>query len=195
MKMTHVTEDNLATLQSIVLNVDCEASTRLKDYILDYDLFLNNLPQFHSVCKDTALKKLQKIRKKNKSSEDTNFSLCIFCQEHSCETLNNFAEKGFASFKNDLSNLDEMMIDKLRKCLNFDRIKNIVEIESNKEEFSPVKLKYHKNCRHKTRIKNRPRKNLKTLTSEPEKREENVESTPDEDIFELLAMREKKMKS
>merc|ERR1712106_188028 len=97
-KTVQVTEDNLATIQSVVLNVDCEASERLKDYVLDIDMFLNNLPQYHSPCLKKLKNKLINIRIETKKSCETNFLLCIFCQEHKSESLSKFTNKGFASF-------------------------------------------------------------------------------------------------
>ncbi|CAL4140758.1 unnamed protein product [Meganyctiphanes norvegica] len=191
--MTPVTEDNLPTIQSIALNVDCEASKRLRDYILDFDMFFNNLPHFHSSCLCKLKYKLQSIRKKRKCEEVTDFSLCIFCQEHKCETLSHFADQGFASFLNDLNNLNDDMIENLNKFFNFERVKTLVDVESSKEEFSPNKFKTHKCCRQRFRVKMYRRKiSHKTSSSEPENTEVNVETTTNEDIFELLAKRKKK---
>ncbi|CAL4096808.1 unnamed protein product, partial [Meganyctiphanes norvegica] len=202
-KLTYVTEDNLEVIQSIVLNVDCESSNRLKDYILDTDMFLNNLPQYHTDCQKRLKDTLKRLRNKRKLSNETDLLLCIFCQEHRSRILNNFTKKGFTSLRHELDNMDDEMRERLQKHFNLDRVKNIVATESAKEEFSPKTFKLHNCCRSQFRIKDRTRKSLKSLTSEPEKSlntlssepenmEENVEITPDEEIFELLAKRKRR---
>merc|ERR1739842_134205 len=117
--------------------------------------------------------RLQSIRKKRRSLEETDFSLCIFCQEHKVELLNNFSDIGFASFLRDFNDLDDEMIEKLMESFNIDRVKSLVEVESAKEEFSPNKFKIHKICRHRFRISYRRRKSLKNSSTEPKNKEEN----------------------
>ncbi|CAL4063497.1 unnamed protein product [Meganyctiphanes norvegica] len=191
--ITHVTENNITAIQNFVLNVDCESSTRLKEYIFDIDMFLNNLPFYHKSCQSRLYSRLQSFRKKRKNSDETDFSLCIFCQEHRLKPANKLSEKAFATLLKDYNKLDDEMIEKLKKCFNFDRVKNIVELESGEEEFSPDKLKMHQFCRHKLVNKYRPRKRQKTSTSIPENEEENCEITPDEETLELLAKRNKRI--
>merc|ERR1712179_98602 len=152
---------------SIVLNVEDDVCKRLNDYIFDIDLFLNNLPQYHPNCLSKYKSRLQSFRKKRKGLIETDFSLCIFCQEHKVELLNNFSDQGFVTFLQDLNTLDDEMIEKLSECFNFDRIRKLVEVESVKEEFSPNKFKIHKICRHRFRMSYRRKKNLKTSLLNP----------------------------
>lgn len=140
------------------------------------------------------------LRKKKKDSEETDSSLCILCQENRMESLKKLTSIGTESLQNDLSKHDDEKIEKLDDFFNFDRIKNLMEVESakiqeidsSKEEIPSDQYKMHKKCRMKFMVKNRPRKHGRPRKQDQENLEDNGENSADEDIYELLAQREKK---
>ncbi|CAL4084195.1 unnamed protein product, partial [Meganyctiphanes norvegica] len=168
-----LTEDFIKNFHKVVVNRNDKRCQILKDELLNHDSFLDNLPQYHPSCRRDFRFKM----KIETSPFETNFSLCIVCQDNTGEKLLNITERGFPTIQFAVLHRNDAIAKRLK-----------VSVES-QDMFLSFKPKVHITCRRYANRKNILRK-IQTAERKLERKgEEEIDSEPKiagEKLLQLL---------